>query len=57
MKALQVQKFADLTTIQVQELADCQPTADQVVVQVRAAGLKLPTDKSGGFLRSPKMNP
>jgi NADPH:quinone reductase len=39
MKALQVKSFADPTAIQVQEVADRQPTADQVVVRVRAAGI------------------
>jgi NADPH:quinone reductase len=39
MKALQVQKFADPTALQVQTIADSQPTADQVVVQVKAAGV------------------
>jgi NADPH:quinone reductase len=39
MRALQVQKFADPTAIQVQETIDLQPTADQVLVRVRAAGV------------------
>jgi NADPH:quinone reductase len=39
MKALQVKKFADSTAIQVQTIADPQPTADQVVVRVKAAGV------------------
>jgi NADPH:quinone reductase len=39
MRALQVQKFADPTAIQIQEVADRQPTVDQVLVRVRAAGV------------------
>jgi NADPH:quinone reductase len=39
MRALQVNKFADPMAIQVQVVADRQPTADQVVVRVRAAGV------------------
>jgi NADPH:quinone reductase len=39
MKALQVQKFADPTTIAVQEISDRAPNADQVVVRVHAAGV------------------
>jgi NADPH:quinone reductase len=39
MKALQIQKFADRATLQVQEVADLQPSADRVVVQVKAAGV------------------
>jgi NADPH:quinone reductase len=39
MKALQIQKFADPTAIQVQVVGDRQPTADQMVVRVRAAGV------------------
>ncbi|KAB8333127.1 NADPH:quinone oxidoreductase family protein [Scytonema tolypothrichoides VB-61278] len=39
MKALQVQKFADPTAIEVQEVTNLQPTADQVVVRVKAAGV------------------
>ncbi|WP_166482689.1 NADPH:quinone oxidoreductase family protein [Scytonema sp. UIC 10036] len=39
MKAVQVKKFADPTAIQVQEVADLQPTADRVVVRVKAAGV------------------
>ncbi|GAA6620226.1 NADPH:quinone oxidoreductase family protein [Scytonema sp. NUACC26] len=39
MKALQVQKFADPTAIQVQEVADFQPTVDRVVVRIKAAGV------------------
>ncbi|MFB2981211.1 NADPH:quinone oxidoreductase family protein [Microseira sp. BLCC-F43] len=39
MKALQIQKFADRSAMQVQEVADVQPSADRVVVRVRAAGV------------------
>ncbi len=39
MKALQVHKFADPTAIRVQEVADPQPMADQVIVRVRYAGV------------------
>jgi NADPH:quinone reductase len=39
MKALQVQKFANQTAIQVQDIGELQPTADRVVVRVRAAGV------------------
>jgi NADPH:quinone reductase len=39
MKALQVQKFADPTAIQVQQVSDLQPIADRVLVRVRAAGV------------------
>ncbi|MCU0571231.1 MAG: hypothetical protein MUF49_32280 [Oculatellaceae cyanobacterium Prado106] len=39
MKALQVQKFADATAIHLQELADLQPTEQQVILRVRAAGV------------------
>lgn len=39
MKALQVQKFADSSEIATQVVGDLQPTDDQVVVRVRAAGV------------------
>jgi NADPH:quinone reductase len=39
MKALQVQKFADSIAIQVREIVDPQPTANQVIVRVKAAGV------------------
>jgi NADPH2:quinone reductase len=39
MKALLIQKFADPTAIQIQVVADLQPAADQVIVQVKAAGV------------------
>jgi NADPH:quinone reductase-like Zn-dependent oxidoreductase len=32
MKALQVEKFTEPTAIQVKDVADLQPTADQVIV-------------------------
>jgi NADPH:quinone reductase len=57
MKALQVKSFADPTAIQVQEVADHQPTADQVVVRVRAAGVN-PADwyvVNGLFQIPPKL--
>jgi NADPH:quinone reductase len=39
MKALQVHNFADQTAIQIQSIADPQPSAEQVVVRVQAAGV------------------
>ncbi len=39
MKALQVQRLAEPTAMQVQTVADLQPTADQVIVRVKAAGV------------------
>jgi NADPH:quinone reductase len=39
MKALQVVKFADPSTIRVENLADLQPTEDRVIIRVRAAGV------------------
>jgi NADPH:quinone reductase len=39
MQALQVKNFADLTAMQVEAIADPQPSADQVVVRVQAAGV------------------
>jgi NADPH:quinone reductase len=39
MQALQVQKFADSSALQIQTIPDPTPTADQVVVQIKAAGV------------------
>jgi NADPH:quinone reductase len=39
MQALQVKNFADPTAMQVQTIADPQPSADQVVIRVQAAGV------------------
>jgi NADPH:quinone reductase len=39
MKALRVNQFADASALQIQDIEVAQPTANQVVVQVRAAGV------------------
>ena len=39
MKALQIQRFADPSAIQVLEVSESQPSADRVIVKVSAAGV------------------
>jgi NADPH:quinone reductase len=39
MKAIHVKQFADVSAIQIQTVSDPQPTANQVIVRVRAAGV------------------
>jgi NADPH2:quinone reductase len=58
MKALQVKQFAEPTAIQVQEVDPLQPTADQVVVRVRAAGVN-PADwyVANGMFQIPSILP
>jgi NADPH:quinone reductase len=58
MKAFQVQKFGDASQMQVNELADLQPAAHQVVIQVRAAGVN-PADwyVLNGFFQLPPALP
>lgn len=58
MKAFQVQKFGDTSQMQVNELADLQPAAHQVVIQVRAAGVN-PADwyVVNGFFQLPPALP
>jgi NADPH2:quinone reductase len=57
MKAIRVREFGGPEVLQLQEIADLKPSAGQVVVRIRAAGVN-PVDtyiRSGNYARKPSL--